>query len=190
MKKNYFLVLCILSLSILPLISNARSYQPVYKYYNVVGHDFKSLNASMKSKRPSGFNSMNESHISWQFIFNHINGQCFLKKPVVNIKVFITLPKWLNFKSAPKKLKTKWLRYTQALKKHQLGHVNYAYKSQQAILIAFKNLKPEADCKKLKIKANQLARLILVDFDRQDKKYEIRTKKGLEQGAILRESSN
>ncbi len=185
MKTIYYNFCVVVTLAIISLCTHAKNVEPLYKYYIVEGHDFNSLDASIKKNRPNGYNSMNESHIGWQFNFKHKNGKCYLIEPRVNNKVIITLPKWIKQQDAPTKLVNEWQRYIKALQVHQLGHINFSYKSQQAILNAFKDIKAEKKCDTLKVKANKLAKSIVNKFDLQEKKYERRTKKGLTQGAIL-----
>ncbi len=183
-----FAVFLVTSLYSIIHVAQAKAYQPTYRYYDVVGKDFKGLSASIKANRPSGYNSMNEWHISWQYQFEHKKDGCHISQPKVTKEVFVTLPRWQDQSQATNTLRQGWQRYQKALIIHQMGHVEYAHKAQQAILIALEHMPPSKDCKTLKKKANAMAKFILADFDKQDKAYEKRTGGRRTQGAVFQEA--
>ena len=153
----------------LPRVSLA---EPTYQLYDVYGKNLKEIKSSIKDKRPNNKDSGNEWHISWQYAFEEKNSACYLSKPIVNKKVIVILPRWIEDKEASEPTKLEWKRYISAIKTHQLGHISYASKAQAAILKAFKTLSSEKTCSALKVKANTLAKEILDDFYQQDREYE------------------
>jgi predicted secreted Zn-dependent protease len=172
--------------SAIPLFSWAGD-APVYKYYSIQGTDFKSINESMMSNRPNGANSGNEWHIGWKFTFQMHDGQCYLINPSVSKKSIIILPKWDNYKQGNKAIQKEWMRYSKALKTHQLGHVNFANQAQASILQMFESFQPLEKCSEVKKEANREARAILKKYYAKDAVYEKSTKEGATQGAQLKE---
>lgn len=172
-------------LAVVPL--TAKASEPIYRYYSVIGTDFKSVNASMMANRPNGANSGNEWHIGWKFTFQEYDGQCHLIKPSVSKKTIIILPRWDNISDGKSNMQKEWKRYSKALKVHQHGHIKNANQAQEAILSMLKSFPAMEKCRDVKSLANKQARAILKEYYKKDAAYEKETEKGATQGAQLKE---
>lgn len=109
---------------------------------------------------------------------------CIVTSPRVNIGIAQTFPEWTVQSTSSPDTIAKWQKYIANLKAHENEHAdidkNYA---QQ--LFDMLNSAPQGECTALQNDTNQKAQQIITNLDKANDDYDLRTKHGTTEGAML-----
>ena len=95
---------------------------PNILYYQVKGSTESELAKEIQTKGPNGFAGYTNWYIRWGWPgFGH--EECDLSGAWITTKASVTLPEWDPPVGVPSDLIKNWTEFSQALYKHEMGHV-------------------------------------------------------------------
>lgn len=124
-------------------------------------------------------------YVQWRYNYDTRYGNCALRDIEVSVDVEYTLPKWSVQFLGNKELRIKWIRYIDALKKHEDGHRDIGIGAAKRIEAALYKVGTRPRCDTLGAEANAIAYKILDDFRRKEIEYDRSTGHGRTQGAVF-----
>ena len=149
---------------------------PRVVYYQVKGSTETELAKEIQTKGPDGYAGYTNWYIRWGWPgFGH--EECDLSKAWITAKVSVTMPEWDPPVGAPADLIKNWMEFTQALYKHEMGHVGNINKALPLIQEAIQS----SDC----ITADSAANYALDKLRGWDVKYDDNTDHGRTEGAVF-----
>lgn len=154
-----------------------------YRFYYVYGDNYQTLLADLNQKGPNGQHAYTKWYVRWRFKYRVRADGCHLNHIIVNRSVTVDFPRWKVPKNVDRKLYNEWARYTRALMKHELIHVDYAFETQKQIEAALHQLKPQPSCEKMGELANKKAYKILNDNVIKEKQFDTDSQYGKKHGA-------
>ncbi len=179
MRFLFTLMLCFISLCL-----QARSLHGVdYRFYYVHGENYDELLKDINKKGPNNYHAYTKWHVRWRFKYRVTREGCFLKNIVVDKSVTVDFPRWKVPRNVNRALYDEWTRYTRALMKHELEHVDYAKKTQLQIETMLHDLPVIKKCDALGKLANRKANQILEKNIKLEKKFDEETDHGRTEGA-------
>ncbi len=154
----------------------ANSNRPLYESLN---------NASPVRQNGEVYHGYTEWSILWQYQFSQdSSGECKITKVTTHLDTVVTLP---TLAGGTAKQQSKFLRYYNALKEHELGHYYYGKTAATEIDRKIAQLPKMANCKILESNANKLGDDIIDFYKKKDSQYDATTEHGKSQGAWLAE---
>ena len=127
------------------------------------------------------FHAYTNWNVTWKIWWFDEGNLCRLTKTQVDFKSNILLPEFpLSFPLAEKTR-----LYLVALRRHEEGHVLYGRAASEEIEHSFSLMPAAPTCQQLLVVANQMGERILSIYQQKEKDYDIQTKHGITQGALL-----
>jgi predicted secreted Zn-dependent protease len=149
---------------------------PNILYYQVKGSTESELAKEIQTKGPNGFAGYTNWYIRWGWPgFGH--EECDLSGAWITTKVSVTLPEWDPTVGVPSDLIKNWTEFSQALYKHEMGHVGNITDALPLIEDAIHS----ADC----VTADSAANAVLDKLRGRDVQYDDKTDHGRTQGAVF-----
>ncbi len=149
---------------------------PKILYYQIRGSTETDLAKEIQSKGPNGYAGYTNWYIRWGWPgFGH--EECDLSKAWITAKVSVTLPEWNPPAGVSTDLINNWMEFSQALYRHEMGHVGNITGSLPRIQKAIQG----SDC----ITADSAANAVLDKMRGWDVQYDDRTDHGRTEGAIF-----
>ncbi len=149
---------------------------PKILYYQIRGSTETDLAKEIQSKGPNGYAGYTNWYIRWGWPgFGH--EECDLSKAWITAKVSVTLPEWNPPAGVSTDLINNWMEFSQALYRHEMGHVGNITGSLPRIQKAIQS----SDC----ITADSAANAVLDKMRGWDVQYDDRTDHGRTEGAIF-----
>lgn len=123
--------------------------------------------------------------VKWEYKYSSIPGQCLLNYVDVSVEVEYTLPKcaWRFLHGS--EARRKWLKYIEALEKHEQGHGNFGISAARDIEKALLEIGSRSQCNMLDANASAIANKILVEYRKKQIEYDSETNHGRTQGAVF-----
>jgi len=158
-----------------------------YAYYDVdasAGTLGEALNAASPIRENGKtFHGYTKWHVNWRFWWRESRRGCTLNRVAVRVSGTITLPRLVD--ATPRNAR-QFEPYIASLKAHELGHYAFGQKAGADVDRYLNALPSMASCAELEREANAGARRILDRYIAEEKRYDIETRHGATQGAILR----
>jgi len=180
----------VLMLAVVDSVRGADSLTIVTNFYSVTGSTSREIRRSIEEVRPSGFKPGTDALTAWQIQWRSsmmmANGQCRLTGIEVQTTVVITMPSWRPPTNAPPELVQRWVKYYQALMRHEQNHARSALLAAEAMRKQLPGLGPEASSAVLQSKIKTAADAIIAQHRKRDADYDQETDHGRKDGAALR----
>ncbi|MBI1841071.1 MAG: DUF922 domain-containing protein [Verrucomicrobia bacterium] len=159
-------------------------------YYTVAGSTLPDIEASMRRSRPAqgqtewqGFTKWN---VTWRFTSQTSASGCQPTSFSVQTALTTTLPRWQGSTNATSLTRTNWIRFFQALSRHERGHAQFALDAATELRKRLDEVGEAADCLALRERIDALGKSVVDDAIAKEKQYDIDTRHGVSQGAALR----
>ena len=155
--------------------------------YDVRGLTDRAIAASLarEARRVTGsrFRGRHDWRIRWEYRYaaDDVAG-CAITTSAVHLESTTVLPRWVDRVHADSDLITKWDRYIAALREHEEGHRDRAYRAAAEIQRALRRLRTSS-CTLMAAEANRVAQDLLRRHRRQQADYDRETNHGATQGA-------
>ncbi len=182
-------LLCLLSLSFAAVPAAAEVVRSLeVKTYDVPYRADLSLRKTIRSASPIPhggkiFHGFTRWHVNWQLWWNNTSdGRCAIHRTKVSVTGVITLP---VLQGAPDDVRQTFDRYVTALRRHEMGHYQFALNAAEQIDRQILALPPQATCTLLESTANGIGRRILDEAIREEIEYDRRTRHGQTEGVTL-----
>lgn len=133
-------------------------------------------------KTYDGFTSW---YVKWRYEYYYKKGYCSLEAVDVSVEVKYTLPKWVVKPLGNREARNKWVRYSDALKKHEDGHRDFGIGAARDIEEALLSIGSRPSCDRLGADANAVAYRIINDYNKKEIEYDRKTEHGRTQGAVF-----
>jgi predicted secreted Zn-dependent protease len=185
--SRIFFALLLLSASVLfcePAISIKINY---YHLYSTTQSGLRSEMNEKGIRWTDGmtYDAFTSWYVKWRYEYYTNDGYCSLTNIDVSVDVEYTLPKWSVKFLGGKELRIKWIRYSDALKKHEDGHRDFGIGAGRKIETALLSIGSRPRCDTLGADANAVAYRILNDYRKKEVEYDRRTGHGRTQGAVF-----
>ncbi|MET1078656.1 MAG: DUF922 domain-containing protein [Pseudomonas sp.] len=159
-----------------------------YQYYSADADAHTSLGEAISaasSIRQDGkvFHGYTKWFVKWRYRWQQRSGRCQLTEVTTTLSGNITLPR---LQGGTPRQRREFERYFEALRGHELGHYGYGQTAARQIDDELSALQPTSNCKILESTANALAQELLDQQVALEKRYDIDTRHGATQGALVR----
>ncbi|MGV3620891.1 MAG: DUF922 domain-containing protein [Archangium sp.] len=160
------------------------------RWYDVEGDDEHQLRANLdaigpedaKGERHDAYTSW---YVTWRFPFSRGDDGCTTGPVTTDVRVVMTLPRWLGPADPNHPMVKKWRSYLDSLVEHESGHRDTGFRAATEITELLPNLAPQQSCDDAEAKANETARAVLEKFRTHDAAYDEDTRHGATQGAVF-----
>lgn len=153
-------------------------------YYDVHGRTYAELHADMRRLGPKilggSFVGETRSPMSWTWRTESTGSTCSLRDVRVRVDAEIMLPRWTPPADADSSVVAEWKRFITALETHEAGHKDISARAGRDIKDQLRGLM--GSCSQVSARANDIARRIIDDANRAQKRYDAETRHGLTQG--------
>ncbi|MDD2816007.1 MAG: DUF922 domain-containing protein [Thiotrichaceae bacterium] len=170
-------------------MSSSVSAQPVVntdtEYYIVDGVDAASIREDMNAKRPGKYDAYTSWKVKWRFFWDNKKTSCTITDVKTDVAVKFTLPKLAKDNQADRDAKQRWNHYYRALIAHENGHRDFGIEAATEIETALLSMGQRSNCKTLDVDANELARSVLNKYIADEKRYDVDTRHGMNDGAVF-----
>jgi predicted secreted Zn-dependent protease len=142
-------------------------------YYDIRGTTAHELRRELDAKGPKWAGPGFDAYTKWYFRWNwpgYGRSDCDLSAAIVNADIEVTFPRWSGGNSAPSALLERWLRYIDALAKHENGHVELATNHRAIILQAIRSSTCDS--------ADEAARHAVQSLNALNADYDLKTRHG------------
>jgi predicted secreted Zn-dependent protease len=185
--QTFFIILMLLS-SVLLFCEPRISIET--NYYSLYSTSESGLRKEMNKKGihwtdGATYDAFTTWYVKWRYEYYSRDGYCSLDTVDVSVDVEYTLPKWAVKSIGSRETRIKWIRYSDALKKHEDGHRNFGIGAARKIEAALLSIGSRPRCDTLGADANAVAYRILDDFRRKEIEYDRKTGHGRTQGAVF-----
>lgn len=158
-------------------------------YYDVAGDTEAELRAELDAKGPENDGVRHDAYtswfVTWRYPFVHSDQGCATGPVTTDVKVVVTLPRWLGYADETQPLMKRWRRYLDALKTHESGHRETGFRAASDISDTLQELPPKATCDEVDEAATVAARAVLEKYRKADADYDNETRHGEAQGAVF-----
>ena len=175
-------------------VSQAKSFAELARlpnvtvsYYEVSGLNREELVGQLRMHGPKDLhNARRDAAVRWdiQWRWPGEAKSALLNQAKVSCEISVTLPKWVNRKSAPTALQRSWESYYRSLLDHEAKHVRMALQIAEEIEREIRS-RASLDDEFNYIRANKLGQRYLVKLREMDESYDRRTKNGKKYGVKL-----
>lgn len=145
----------------------------------------RSLNEGARRAIDGGWRGYHRWRVRWEFRYQSGAGSCEIIASTVYLESTVTLPRWRDRERADSALIAEWDRYIGALRTHENGHRDIAYRAAGEIQRALRRVRGPA-CGMVSAEANRIAGAILQRHQRLNREYDEETRHGEAQGASWR----
>ncbi len=159
-----------------------------YRYYEVPAQPGESLRQAINRYTPvrqdgKVFHGYTRWQVRWRFYwFQEASGRCRMERVQVNLESEITLPRLSRGDASQQR---RFTSYLEALRRHELGHVDLGRQAAHAIDRHLAGLPPQPDCASLETRANAGGMELLRHFQARERQFDRDTGHGRSQGAYL-----
>lgn len=159
------------------------------KWYDIQGDTEAELRAEMDAKGPEVDGVRNDAytrwHVTWRFPYVRSEEGCATGPVTADVRVVVTLPRWLGYQDESDPLMRRWRKYLEALKTHEGGHRDTGFDAASELGVELSALPPQPTCDQAEEVANALAMKILEKYRKADVDYDNETRHGEAQGALF-----
>lgn len=163
------------------------------RFYDIKGSDLATLRAQMRSLGP--FSSRQNNHvparmeatINFNFTPRVRRGRCRVTNVRVRASITYHFPRWRGLDTAPPELVEKWRTYFTNLILHEEGHGKLVIEAAHETVAALTNTPSSRRCSTLRKRARSRGAEVLQRMKRAQIQYDIDTRGGATQGAVLRD---
>jgi predicted secreted Zn-dependent protease len=155
-------------------------------FYQVRGSTATELRASVEAGGSGNGSSdaRTDWRIEWRYTTEGQGGRCGILGGIVMLGLEITLPRWNHAEDASA-LANSWNAYTEALERHEQGHVSIATSAGKRMVRALRGLRRYPSCFALQRRADAALRRILRAHRSRQDAYDERTGHGAAQGVVF-----
>ena len=185
--QTFFIIPMLLSSVLLycePRISINTNYYSLYST-SVSGLRKEMNKKGIKWTDGKTYDGFTSWYVKWRYEYYTSDDYCSLTNVDVSVDVEYTLPRWSVKLLGNMDLRIKWIRYSDALKKHEDGHRDFGIGAARDIEEALLSIGSRPRCDTLGADANAIAYRILDDFRRKETEYDRKTEHGRTQGAVF-----
>ena len=183
----------ILTILVFMLSSEAYAFEQVLIRHDDYVIDGANLNELKQSIREKGFKSSGGLSyaaktyydIKWQPVFDESEKWCQLKALYTAVEIEYSLPVLSAYNILSKDEKDTWRKYYKSLKEHEEGHGMLGIDAAKAFKWQAMNLFGKETCAELKDEIESLAQSTFEQYHNKNLAYDMHTKHGHEQGAVL-----
>lgn len=159
------------------------------KYYDITGDSEAELAAEMDSKapevdglRPAAYTRW---HVTWRIPFERSEEGCAPGPVTSDVRVVVTLPRWLGYADENEPLMKRWRKFLEALKTHEGGHRDTGFRAASEISEKLAQMPPMATCELAEETATAAALKIMETYRKADVDYDLETRHGETQGVVF-----
>jgi len=159
--------------------------------YDVIGRSLRDINGQMFSGSPiiiKGKRHIAECRhtIAWRYSLATDSDWCMVKTVTVIADIVVTMPRWVDYSEASSDMKEKWDTFYARLSEHEEGHAKFDREAASDIEREISTAKRRS-CQELKEAVTEIGDGILKRLDETNAAYDVRTKHGVMNDAILQE---
>lgn len=184
-----WLLLGILGTAILSGHAAADTLTIKTNFYSVSGATLRELWSAQAQQRPwksnAAFAARTQWKMTWKFSAAADGDRYRIREFALTTEVTMTLPRWRPPPDADTNVVTHWTRYYQALITHELGHVAIARQAATELRRQVDNLASAGSGAELRNRIQQTVNATQELYRRRERDYDIRTRHGATQGAVL-----
>lgn len=189
MRKIIFACVGMIAMQIMPAAG-----EPLVRlhtsYYYIDGPSATVLAAQLDQNGPVGSDGNHYAgrtrwDIQWKFSHQQQGTACSMKHVAVAVGIAQTLPRWRGEGKGASALKARWVKFIDALRRHEDGHKEHGLKAGKEIEAAVLAVKPAGNCEDMEAAANAAAQAIVAKYQALDEDYDRKTGHGRNQGATL-----
>lgn len=159
-------------------------------HYPVFGDTLEALRAQLQHEIPllqgaAGTHGRTSSDVAIAYEFDKTEAGCRLRNLEVHLDIVVTLPEWVPGKAVSTSLQQRWEQALAALQRHEATHranARAAAEEARAQILAI-GLQP--DCRSVRRMASQQLQRAMLKCEFRDRRYDARTRNGIEEGAVL-----
>ena len=160
----------------------------IVSHYDIRGANLQDLHSQTIEKGPRDqFGSQRDAYTKWHIWWEwpeDSEGRALLHRTQVYSEIEVTLPRVVDIEVLTQADRASWSRYIEAVRRHELGHVEMARKTRDEI--EFKILEQVKLDKNFSAQqGNKLGQGLLRRLRQQDLEYDQSTKHGATQGVQL-----
>jgi predicted secreted Zn-dependent protease len=122
-------------------------------------------------------------HMDWHWRWQTRGGNCAMTSVNINVDLEVNLPR---IHGASARQAAAFEPYINALRGHELGHVDIVLEEARALEREILALPPMRDCEALQARARELGQARLARARQRNADYDTRTNHGQTQGAVLK----
>jgi predicted secreted Zn-dependent protease len=159
--------------------------ETAYTAYPKRGQSLRQALDEATSIRQDGkiFHGHTRWNVHWAFRWwQEANGRCRITSNTTRLDLVVTLP---QLGSGSGEQRTRFQRFREALRAHELGHARIARQAARDIDRAILDLPEMASCTSLEAAANRVAKALLAESEREQRRYDRVTEHGRRDGASL-----
>ena len=187
LRREQLLLACLyltpFSISAEPTININTSYYPVF------GNNAFSIRQSIQQDGPVGqngkqFHASTTWKVNWSYRWTESRSVCRLNQLKVNVDIDYLLPELKSLNELDETLQKRWKHYSEALFKHEQQHKEVGLEAARELekrLLAI----PQLPCNEFETTLAQTAQQVLDEYDALEKKFDLDTNHGINQGVIL-----
>ncbi len=159
-----------------------------YSYYVATAKPGTAISAALNQASPfrqggKVFHAYTKWYVNWHYHWNEQpDGSCRMDDVQVALDSTIHLPALVNESDEQH---TRFMTYLLALRRHELGHVDFGKQAARAIDAGILSLPEMRSCAELESAGNRLGNRMLDQFRHQEFEYDVTTGHGKTQGARL-----
>ncbi|AKT44145.1 DUF922 domain-containing Zn-dependent protease [Chondromyces crocatus] len=155
-------------------------------FYEVRGHSADALRRSLNSEGPTDETGTYDAYTSFALRYGFDEKRdaagCRTTSVVVELHLAHILPEWLQAKTAPRALTTRWLHFTERLAAHERGHADISIAAARELTRDLEGLPPQPTCGTLRSLAHRLFEEAIGRLGHSHRSYDWRTHHGRRQG--------
>jgi len=159
-----------------------------YSYYVATAQSGMTLAAALNQAAPFRqdgriFHAETKWYVNWHYHWiEQPDGSCRMDSVQIDLDSTVHLPALVNESAAQH---SQFFTYLLALRRHELGHVDFGRQAAHAIDEGILSLPEMRSCAELENTANRLGNRILDEVRQQEIQYDVTTAHGKTQGARL-----
>lgn len=160
------------------------------RWYDINGQTALDMRRQLNQRGPADsdgrhHDAYTEWYVTWRFPFATSEAGCSTGPVSTDIRINVSLPRWLEPVEADQALVAQWRQYLSSLLEHERGHRETGLRAANEISELLPALDPQPTCAEAEAVANELAHSVLNKYRRVDLQYDDETRHGATQGAVF-----
>jgi len=158
------------------------------EFYEIHGANQREMRNEIDRLRPSDpvnasrHDGYTHSHVTWTYYLQPSREGCAVRSFETELKVTMTLPRWIKPAGVSARLVEQWETYSAALRVHENGHYEIAVAAAAEVKRRALELRSAEGCKALDQALDVTANVVLDEYRKMHVEYDARTRHGETQG--------
>lgn len=156
--------------------------------YPVQGHDLATLRDALAARAVAeaagGGHGRTLSDIRIRFEPMPVAGGCVAGDPAIRVRITTTLPEWTPEQAVGPELRERWQALAEGLQRHEARHREHALDAVRDLQSIVSALGVQSDCRALRAAVDQALMRVALRAGFLDRRYDARTRNGVEEGLL------